>query len=71
LSNFFEKKISINLQFSEVVSSPSSEIKQENIEILDKTKDSIINDKFVKDLVTDFDGEIISSSIQPKKIVKG
>ena len=71
LSNFFEKKISINLQFSEVVSSPSSKIKQENMEILDKTKDSIINDKFVKDLVTDFDGEIISSSIQPKKIVKG
>jgi DNA polymerase-3 subunit gamma/tau len=71
LSDFFEKKISINLQFSEVISSPSIEIKQENMEILDKTKDSIINDKFVKDLVSDFDGEIISSSIQPKKIVKG
>lgn len=71
LSGFFEKKIKINLQFSEVKSSPSIEIKQENIEILDKTKDSIINDKFVKDLVSDFDGEIISSSIQPKKIVKG
>ena len=71
LSNFFEKKISINLLFSEVISSPSSEIKQENMEILDKTKGSIINDKFVKDLVSDFDGEIITSSIQPKKIVKG
>ena len=67
----FKKKIKINLQYSEVKSSPSIEIKQENIEILDKTKDSIINDKFVKDLVSDFDGEIISSSIQPKKIVKG
>ena len=71
LSVFFEKKITINLQISEVISSPSIEIKQENMEILNKTKDSIINDKFVKDLVSDFDGEIISSSIQPTKIVKG
>ena len=71
LSDYFSKKIKIDLKIEEVKKTPSIQIKKENNEILDKTKDSILNDKFVQDLVSDFDGEIITSSIQPNKIVKG
>jgi DNA polymerase-3 subunit gamma/tau len=71
LSEYFSKKIRIDLNIEKVNSTPSIEIKKENKEILSKTKDSIVNDKFVQDLVSDFDGEIITSSIQPNKIVKG
>jgi len=71
LSDFFSKIIRINLNIEKVNSTPSIEIKKENKEILSKTKDSIVNDKFVQDLVSDFDGEIITSSIKPNKIVKG
>ena len=71
LSDFFSKIIRINLKIEKVNSTPSIEIKKENKEILSKTKDSIVNDKFVQNLVSDFDGEIITSSIKPNKIVKG
>jgi DNA polymerase-3 subunit gamma/tau len=71
LSEYFSKKIRIDLNIEKVNSTPSIEIKKENKEILSKTKDSIVNDKFVQYLVSDFDGEIITSSIQPNKIVKG
>ena len=71
LSEYFSKNIRIDLNIEKVNSTPSIEIKKENKEILSKTKDSIVNDKFVQDLVSDFDGEIITSSIQPNKIVKG
>jgi DNA polymerase-3 subunit gamma/tau len=71
LSDYFSKKIKIDLKIEEVKTTPSMQIKKENNEILEKTKDSMMNDKFVQDLVSDFDGEIITSSIQPNKIVKG
>ena len=71
LSDYFSKKIKINLKIEEVKKTPSIQIKKENNEILEKTKDSMMNDKFLQDLVSDFDGEIITSSIQPNKIVKG
>jgi len=71
LSDYFSKKIKIDLKIEEVKTTPSIQIKKENNEILEKTKDSMMNDKFVQDLVSDFDGEIITSSIQPNKIVKG
>ena len=71
LSDYFSKKINIDIKIEEVKTTPSIQIKKENNEILEKTKDSMMNDKFVQDLVSDFDGEIITSSIQPNKIVKG
>jgi len=71
LSDYFSKKINIDLKIKEVKITPSIQIKEENNKILEKTKDSMMNDKFVQDLVSDFDGEIITSSIQPNKIVKG
>ena len=39
---------------------------KEKAELLAKTEKSIMDDSFVKELINEFDAEVVSTSIQPK-----
>ena len=66
LSNHFLEKIKIEITITAVETSPAMEIKKEKAELLAKTEKSIMDDNFVKELINEFDAEVVSTSIQPK-----
>jgi len=66
LSNHFLEQIKIEITIAAVETSPAMEIKKEKAELLAKTEKSIMDDSFVKELINEFDAEVVSTSIQPK-----
>ena len=66
LSNHFLEQIKIEITITAVETSPAIEIKKEKAELLAKTEKSIMDDSFVKELINEFDAEVVSTSIQPK-----
>ena len=47
-----------------------SKKKTERADLLKQTEKNIMEDSFVKELINEFDAEVISSSIQPKSTGK-
>ncbi|MBL6686178.1 MAG: DNA polymerase III subunit gamma/tau [Methylophilaceae bacterium] len=70
LSNHFMHKIKVELTIAKVKTSPAIEKKTERADLFKQTEKNIMEDSFVKELINEFDAEVISSSIQPKSTGK-
>jgi len=67
LSNYFNKKIKVNISLGNNLTTPSKQKKIENSELMQATESAIMDDIFVKKLIKDFDAEVITSSIESTK----
>jgi len=65
LINYFNKKISLEINLGNASNSPSSVKKIEKAELLKTTESAIMKDKFVNELMNEFGAEIVPSSIKP------
>tara|TARA_B110000014_G_scaffold202947_1_gene152928 strand:+ start:894 stop:2471 length:1578 start_codon:yes stop_codon:yes gene_type:complete len=67
LTEYFKEKIKVNIKLGNRLKTPSLQKKIKNDELMKTTESAIMNDKFVKELINDFDAEVITSSIKPTK----
>ena len=67
LINYFNKKISLEINLGDASNSPSSVKKIEKAALLKTTESAIMKDKFVNELMSEFGAEIVPSSIKPIK----
>ena len=67
LINHYNKKIKVEISIEKVSTSPSIERKAEKAELLKDAESAIMQDNLVKELISDFDAEIIPSSIESIK----
>ena len=66
LSALFNKKINIKILVADSTDTPAIQIKQEKADKLTNATDSIKNDDYVKNLIDEFNGQIIEESIKSK-----
>ncbi|MFQ3368474.1 MAG: DNA polymerase-3 subunit gamma/tau [Methylophilaceae bacterium] len=67
LINHFNKKIKVNITLGNNLKTPSSLKKLESDGLKKTTESAIMDDKFVKQLISDFGAEVIASSIESTK----
>ena len=67
LTNYFNKKIKVNISLGNDLKTPSSQKKIESDGLMKTTESAIMDDRFVKQLINDFGAEVIASSIKPIK----
>ncbi|MDC0127287.1 DNA polymerase III subunit gamma/tau [Methylophilaceae bacterium] len=67
LIDTFNKKIKVNISLGNNLKTPSSQKKIKSDELMKKTESAIMDDEFVKQLINDFDAEVVTSSIEPTK----
>ncbi len=67
LINHFNKKVSIQINVNRISTSPSKEKKIKKEESFKEAESAIMQDDLVKELISDFNAEIIPSSIEPIK----
>jgi DNA polymerase III subunit gamma/tau len=67
LTNYFNKKIKVNISLGNNLKTPSSQKKIESDGLMKTTESAIMDDRFVKQLINDFGAEVIASSIKPIK----
>ena len=60
-------KIKVNITLGNDLKTPSSLKKLESDELKKSTESAIMDDKFVKQLISDFGAEVIASSIESTK----
>ena len=67
LINHFNKKIKVVVSIDKINTSPALEKRVQRAELMKKTESAIMQDNLVKELISDFNAEIIPSSIEPIK----
>ncbi|MGY8817649.1 MAG: hypothetical protein ACKVHB_07770, partial [Pseudomonadales bacterium] len=67
LINHFNKKLKLEITIDSVSTSPAIEKRTEKAALLKHAESAIMQDNFVKELISDFDAEIVPSSIEPIK----
>lgn len=67
LINHFNKKLKLDIKIDRVSTSPAIEKRTEKEALLKDAESAIMQDNFVKELISDFNAEIIPSSIEPIK----
>lgn len=65
INNHFGKKITLNFEVGKEANTPAKQISTEKANVQSSAESSILDDKFVKELVSDFDATIIPNSIKP------
>lgn len=66
LSELLNKKINLTILVAESTDTPAIQIKQEKADKLSSATDSIKNDNYVRNLIEEFNGQIIEESIKSK-----
>ena len=67
LINYFNKKIKVIITIDKISTSPALERRAQKAELMENVESAIMQDSLVKELISDFDAEIIPSSIEPIK----
>ena len=67
LINHFNKKIKVIITMDKISTSPALEKRAQKAELIENVESAIMQDSLVKELISDFDAEIIPSSIEPIK----
>ena len=67
LINHFNKKINLIITMDKIITSPALEKRAQKAELIENVESAIMQDSLVKELISDFDAEIIPSSIEPIK----
>ena len=67
LTLHYGTKIKVIISIEKVQTSPSIEKNKEKALLLEDAKSAIMQDNLVKELISEFDAEIIPSSIEPIK----
>ena len=65
LINYFNKKIKVKILVDEVKTTPAIKTYEEKSKLLKETESAMMNDRFVKDLIENFDAQIVPTSIEP------
>ena len=65
LINHFNKKIKIKILVDEVQSTPAIKTSEEKSRLLKETESAMMKDGFVKDLIENFDAQVVPTSIEP------
>ena len=67
LINQFNKKIKVIITIDKIITSPALEKRAQKAELMENVESAIMQDSLVKELISDFNAEIIPSSIEPIK----
>ena len=67
LINHFNKKINLIITMDKIITSPALEKRAQKAELMENVESAIMQDSLVKELISDFNAEIIPSSIEPIK----
>ena len=67
LINYFNKKIKVIITVDKISTSPALEKRAQKAELIENIESAIMQDSLVKELISDFNAEIIPSSIEPIK----
>jgi DNA polymerase-3 subunit gamma/tau len=67
LINHFNKKIKVIITTDKISTSPALEKRAQKAELIENVESAIMQDSLVKELISDFNAEIIPSSIEPIK----
>ena len=67
LINHFNKKIKVIITMDKISTSPALEKRAQKVELIENVESAIMQDSLVKELISDFNAEIIPSSIEPIK----
>ena len=67
LINHFNKKIKVIITMDKISTSPAIEKRAQKAELIENVESAIMQDSLVKELISDFNAEIIPSSIEPIK----
>ena len=67
LINHFNKKIKVIITMGKINTSPALEKRAQKAELIENIESAIMQDSLVKELISDFNAEIIPSSIEPIK----
>jgi DNA polymerase-3 subunit gamma/tau len=67
LINHFNKKIKVIITMDKIITSPALEKRAQKAELMENVESAIMQDSLVKELISDFNAEIIPSSIEPIK----
>ena len=67
LINHFNKKIKVIITMDKISTSPALEKRAQKVELIENIESAIMQDSLVKELISDFNAEIIPSSIEPIK----
>jgi len=65
LINHFNKKIKVKILIDEVKTTPAIKNSEEKSKLLKETESAMMKDGFVKDLIENFDAQIVPTSIEP------
>ena len=65
LINHFNKKIQVKILVDEVKTTPSIKTYEEKSKLLKETESAMMKDNFVKDLIENFDAQVVPTSIEP------
>lgn len=67
LINYFNKKIKVIISVDKITTSPAIEKRTHKADLMRDAESAIMQDNLVKELISDFNAEIIPSSIEPIK----
>ena len=65
LINYFNKKIKVKILVDEVKTTPAIKTYEEKSKLLKETESAMMKDDFVKDLIENFDAQVVPTSIEP------
>ena len=65
LINHFNKKIQVKILVDEVKTTPAIKTYEEKSKLLKETESAMMKDSFVKDLIENFDAQVVPTSIEP------
>ena len=65
LINHFNKKIKVKILVDEVKETPAIKTSEEKSKLLKETESAMMKDGFVKDLIENFDAQVVPTSIEP------
>ena len=65
LINHFNKKIKVKIFVDEVKTTPAIKTSEEKSKLLKETESAMMKDGFVKDLIENFDAQVVPTSIEP------
>jgi len=67
LINHFNKKVKVKILVDEVTTTPAIKSSEEKSKLLKETESAMMKDDFVKDLIENFDAQVVPTSIEPIK----
>jgi DNA polymerase-3 subunit gamma/tau len=65
LINHFNKKVKVKILVDEVQTTPAIKSSNEKSKLLKETESAMMKDGFVKDLIENFDAQVVPTSIEP------